>query len=808
MNPPDLRRILKEAPVKGVAIIERTARDILFNKRTLVIILLICIPGLIGAYWSVVIVKDIPRDEVDLREVTRGGIDVRARVPQWLPADSNVTIPLWFTNEGSFMAYSKVVVEFSGETFDMGVLEVPVTSEGEPMEVPLFLNTTGMEDEASLKIKFRFDQSQWESNQRPIDLGEDLIVDDPEDVPVELINPILEAYSDDYYEDYYNNYREGDDNKFTTIFNGKVEIRNVEEINHHDLMNRKESAQFTSPVSFGLDYPIAVGKGELFNITVTNTTPLGPDGVYDVSIGLYISSDNMAPIGDFESVNTSAVFDDITLVNPTNYFFVEITLDEPNGQLTLSDWFVINTLDPKTTPLGDNDLMVSLPLDKANGPLFEVHVPSQIVLGYPIPITASVSGSSYWDGQVNMSFKMDGNEFTHQSILKDGLLNETVIIPEEIFPQSDGWDQNELNVNLEYMGISISWNFTTSYGQYPPAMIVTEPDERVFVPPGLFAEVSYPWAFTTKDKEEFQVTVKNTGLVEREGVVALYVEDEVVVSNELVLAPGKKQEVALTIPPVLEDAENQNFTVLLFLKTGGGYNLVGGTLIQDEVIGGTYDVEVTKQVFLITFIQMYLYTIVLLVAFIYARGLIGSELENRTMTITMTAPVTRLEICGYKYIGYLLTLTLICAIPVIVSYFTFGIAMGASGIISSAGLLGASLFMIFLSVAAYGALFMFIGSIHKYATIGGLFYLFLFEMVLGRMPFFIQKISIGHYIRSAVLPILEPYGHNMEEMLMLQNEMTGRSLATSQPISLLVLVIISILFLGLTIMRVRGMDIN
>jgi len=804
MNAPDLRRILKEAPLKGFALVERTARDILFNKRTLVIIILICIPGLIGGYWSSVLIDDIPQSSIDLKEAPSGSLIIEADVPQWLPKGEVVLEDaIVFHNRGNFPTTTAIVIELEDDSKVLGPLEIPITEDGEEFLQDLELDTTELDGKVDLRIRAAINKEDRDRYRAMVDLG-DLAVDDPADVPVAFLNPLLVDFS--YYEEEWRIDPWEKAEGYIDIFNGTVEVRADHQINNRGYTVDPVEVEFPTPVEFRVEYPKLVERMEEFNIIVGNTTPL-PDGwTYEFSLGVTIDEDVWDYLAHSEDLDNPVVIEGLKLGPSNDELFMDITVTTPQGKYTLYEDFGIEVIGRDTLPEGTIIPMSNFTMDDSQGTVLAIYVPSVVVSGYPVNVYAAMSGSTYWYGPLNVTLGINGETFEYKG-WPDGEENIfNISVPEDIIPDLEETANTRWDVEMEFLDHEYDNSFSLTVGPFPNPDEIYYETENILVPTGISGWIDYPIAFTTDDPEPIEVRVFNTGEMNRDVVAALYINDEVLVSDTINISGDDDTTFTFDIPEVLNDTDEQNFTVLVFIDTEDGYFLIGGGLVQSDVVSGTYKVEITKQIFLITFIQVYLLFIVLLVAFIYGKGLIGNELDNKTFTVTITAPITRLELCGYKYLGYLLTLTLICSIPVAITYFAFGAAMGVRETIAGAGLLGIALFMVFLAIAVYGAVFLFIGTFKRWSTVIGLIYLFLWEMFLGRVDFFVQKVAVGHYIRSAVLPTLEPYANNVEEILMLQNFMTSKSMATSQPMALLVLVIITVVFIGLSILRLRHMD--
>jgi len=222
------------------------------------------------------------------------------------------------------------------------------------------------------------------------------------------------------------------------------------------------------------------------------------------------------------------------------------------------------------------------------------------------------------------------------------------------------------------------------------------------------------------------------------------------------------------------------------------------------------EVTVEKRVvgdFLDVFYGFYLRLMLLIVALSLAIGLIQDEKEDKTLPLLMTTPLTRFELLMYKYAAAVPLITAIIWGPVVVFYLLYVSAAGSAAVFGNLGLLGVSLLLIFLSVAAYTAVFFAISTALKHPLLGGISFIFLWEIFLGGWGHSIQKITISHYVRSAALPLLSEFTGKDEALQNLDLlDFSQHSLATGWVSALLALVIISLSFLSFAVVLLRYKD--
>lgn len=136
-----------------------------------------------------------------------------------------------------------------------------------------------------------------------------------------------------------------------------------------------------------------------------------------------------------------------------------------------------------------------------------------------------------------------------------------------------------------------------------------------------------------------------------------------------------------------------------------------------------------------------------LCALFFASALIAEEVEGRTLTYLLTRPVQRASILLGKFAAYVVT-SLVFAWPVtVITFLLLSTARGAQGLGAEAPVLLQDLGVMALALIAYGALFALLGVLLKRPVIGGLLFLYLWELLVY-LPGYLPRLTLTAYLRS------------------------------------------------------------
>ncbi len=142
-----------------------------------------------------------------------------------------------------------------------------------------------------------------------------------------------------------------------------------------------------------------------------------------------------------------------------------------------------------------------------------------------------------------------------------------------------------------------------------------------------------------------------------------------------------------------------------------------------------------------------------LMSMIFGSSLIRDEIEDRSITNVLTAPISRTKM----YLSYYISVFIVSAFAVwliltsgfLTYYGILGMDTEAVGIYVGMGGL------VTLGTLVYSSLFVLVSIIMKRALYFGLFYVFIWEGFVGSLPGNIKLVSIRHYLRSIGKELVE-----------------------------------------------------
>lgn len=220
--------------------------------------------------------------------------------------------------------------------------------------------------------------------------------------------------------------------------------------------------------------------------------------------------------------------------------------------------------------------------------------------------------------------------------------------------------------------------------------------------------------------------------------------------------------------------------------------------------------DASARIFFISYYVIYLRILVLVSVLLIGAGLIQEEREDKSLPLLLTSPLSRFEVLFYKYVAGVPIITAITWLPAVVYYMLFMGVAGGDVLVSQLGLLGVTLLLTFLSVAAYTAIFFAISAILKRPLLVGTAFIFLWEGFFGDLlPFWTMRLTISFWIRSSALPLLSSFTGESDALTILNlNDLYGDSLAVGWVWSMMVLVLISLTFLTIAILSLRYRDME
>lgn len=131
----------------------------------------------------------------------------------------------------------------------------------------------------------------------------------------------------------------------------------------------------------------------------------------------------------------------------------------------------------------------------------------------------------------------------------------------------------------------------------------------------------------------------------------------------------------------------------------------------------------------------------------YGTALMADEVEDKTITYLFTRPIPRGAVLVGKYLAYVLCTSLVVLPSVMLVYFLLvpfrEIGTSFGQLLTDLGLLG-------LGLAAYGAVFAFVGAFFKRPLVIGLVFAFGWEQVAMVLPGYMKRFTIAYYLQALV----------------------------------------------------------
>jgi hypothetical protein len=132
----------------------------------------------------------------------------------------------------------------------------------------------------------------------------------------------------------------------------------------------------------------------------------------------------------------------------------------------------------------------------------------------------------------------------------------------------------------------------------------------------------------------------------------------------------------------------------------------------------------------------------------YGTSLIADEVDDKTITYLFTRPVPRASVLLGKYLAYLACVVMLLLPAIVIIYFLVVPIGGSIG--QGFPLLAADLGMVAVGVAAYGAVFAFVGAWLKRPLIVGLVFAFGWEQTVLLIPGYLKRLTVASYLQALV----------------------------------------------------------
>ena len=145
---------------------------------------------------------------------------------------------------------------------------------------------------------------------------------------------------------------------------------------------------------------------------------------------------------------------------------------------------------------------------------------------------------------------------------------------------------------------------------------------------------------------------------------------------------------------------------------------------------------------------LYIRFIVPVLGVFYGTALVADEVEDKTITYLFTRPIPRGAVLIGKYLAYLVCTVLLVLPSVVLVYFIVVSLNGGVG--ESFPALIEDLGMLAVGLAAYGAVFAFVGARLKRPLVVGLVFAFGWEPGVLLFPGYLKRLTVAYYLQALV----------------------------------------------------------
>jgi hypothetical protein len=146
---------------------------------------------------------------------------------------------------------------------------------------------------------------------------------------------------------------------------------------------------------------------------------------------------------------------------------------------------------------------------------------------------------------------------------------------------------------------------------------------------------------------------------------------------------------------------------------------------------------------------MYVRFIVPVLGMFYGTALIADEVDDKTVTYLFVRPIPRGAVLLGKYLAYV-ACTALLILPSIVLVYFLVVPIGGGSIGAEFPSLVTDLGLLALGIAAYGALFAWVGARLKRPLVIGLVFVFGWEPGVMIVPGYLRRATIAYYLEGLV----------------------------------------------------------
>jgi ABC-type Na+ efflux pump permease subunit len=173
---------------------------------------------------------------------------------------------------------------------------------------------------------------------------------------------------------------------------------------------------------------------------------------------------------------------------------------------------------------------------------------------------------------------------------------------------------------------------------------------------------------------------------------------------------------------------------------------ITGTLFRSNDARGSGPIVYGMMIWL-----LYVRFLVPVLGVFYGTSLVADEVDDKTITYLFTRPIQRSAIILGKYLAYVLcTVLLLLPSVVIVFFLVVPIGRGGAGVGALFPTLLGDLGMLAVGLAAYGALFAFVGARVKRPLLVGLLFALGWEPAVLLVPGYLKRLTVGYYLQALV----------------------------------------------------------
>jgi ABC-type transport system involved in multi-copper enzyme maturation permease subunit len=146
---------------------------------------------------------------------------------------------------------------------------------------------------------------------------------------------------------------------------------------------------------------------------------------------------------------------------------------------------------------------------------------------------------------------------------------------------------------------------------------------------------------------------------------------------------------------------------------------------------------------------LYIRFIVPVLGMFYGTSLIADEVDDKTITYLFVRPIPRGAVLVGKYLAYFVCTTLLVLPSIVLVYFLI-VPVGGGSIGAEFPALVTDLGMLAMGIAAYGALFAWVGARLKRPLVIGLVFIFGWEPGVLLFPGYLKRATIAYYLQGLV----------------------------------------------------------